>query len=126
MEEKKVMDSLKDIINIKFDTFSDKVAFLEKNPETREFEKIKYSKVKEDINALGTVMLKKLNLKDEKIAVIGENSYRWYVTYMAVVCGVGIIVPLDKELPANEILNLLERSEAKCIVYSSRKKDMIN
>ena len=52
-------------------------------------------------------MLKKLNLKDEKIAVIGENSYRWYVTYMAVVCGVGIIVPLDKELPANEILNLL-------------------
>lgn len=126
MEEKKVMDSLKDMINIKFDTFGEKVAFLEKNPETREFEKIRYSKVKEDINALGTVMLKKLGLKDEKIAVIGENSYKWYATYMAVVCGVGIIVPLDKELPANEILNLLERAEAKCIVYSSRKKDMIS
>lgn len=125
MEEKKVLDSLKDIINIKFDEFGDKTAFLEKNPETREFEKIKYSQVKKDINALGTVMLKKLNLKDEKIAVIGENSYRWYATYMAVVCGVGIIVPLDKELPANEIFNLLERAEAKCIVYSSRKKEMI-
>ncbi len=126
MEERKAMNSLKDMINIRFDTFGEKVAFLEKNPTTREFEKIRYSKVKKDINALGTIMLKKLNLKDEKIAVIGENSYRWYATYMAVVCGVGIIVPLDKELPANEILNLLERSEAKCIVYSSRKKDMID
>lgn len=125
MEEKKELNSLKDIINIKFDMFGDKTAFLEKNPETREFEKIPYSKVKKDVNALGTVMLEKFNLKNEKIAVIGENSYRWYVSYMAVVCGVGIVVPLDKELPANEILNLLQRSEAKCIIYSSRKKDII-
>lgn len=125
MVEIKELDSLKDIINIKFDMFGEKTAFLEKNPETREFEKIPYSKVKKDINALGTIMLKKLNLKDEKIAVIGENSYRWYVSYMAAVCGVGIVVPLDKELPANEILNLLERAESKCIIYSSRKKDMI-
>ena len=125
MDEIKELNSLKDIINIKFDMFGEKTAFLEKNPETREFEKIPYSKVKKDINALGTIMLKKLNLKDEKIAVIGENSYRWYVSYMAAVCGVGIVVPLDKELPANEILNLLERAESKCIIYSSRKKDMI-
>ena len=125
MDEIKELNSLKDIINIKFDMFGEKTAFLEKNPETREFEKISYSKVKKDINALGTIMLKKLNLKDEKIAVIGENSYRWYVSYMAAVCGVGIVVPLDKELPANEILNLLERAESKCIIYSSRKKDMI-
>lgn len=125
MNEIKQLDSLKDIINIKCDMFGEKTAFLEKDPETREFEKIPYSKVKKDVNALGTVMLEKLKLKDQKIAVIGENSYKWYVTYMAAVCGVGIIVPLDKELPANEILNLLERAEAKCIVYSSRKKDMI-
>lgn len=125
MDEIKELNSLKDIINIKFDMFGEKTAFLEKNPDTREFEKIPYSKVKKDINALGTIMLKKLNLKDEKIAVIGENSYRWYVSYMAAVCGVGIVVPLDKELPANEILNLLERAESKCIIYSSRKKDMI-
>ena len=121
MEE---MNSLKDIINIKCDMYKDRVAFLEKD-ETREFKEITYAKVKEDVNALGTVMLEKLKLKDKKVAVIGENSYKWYVTYMAVVCGVGIIVPLDKELPANEILNLLKRSESKCIVYSSRKKELI-
>ena len=123
MEE---VNSLKDIINIRCDMYKDRVAFLEKDGKHPEFQEITYSKVKEDVNGLGTVMLEKLKLKDKKVAVIGENSYRWYMTYMAVVCGVGIIVPLDKELPANEILNLLQRSESKCIVYSSRKKDLID
>lgn len=125
MEDIKYIDSLKDIINIRCDKFADRVAFLEKVEGAKEFEKITYSKVKEDVNALGTVMINELKLKDKVIAVIGENSYRWYMTYMAVVCGVGTIVPLDKELPENEIYNLMERSKADAIVYSSRKRDII-
>ena len=123
--EKEQMESLKDIINKNCIEHADKVAFLEKNKVTKEWEKIKYSKLREDVNAMGTAMLKELNLKDKKIAVIGENSYKWVVTYLAVTCGVGIITPLDKELPANEIQNLLEISEASCIVYSSRKKELV-
>lgn len=125
MSEIKIMNSLKDIINIKCDEFKNKVAFMQKDPISREFFKISYARLKDEINALGTYMIKKLNLKDCNIAVIGESSYKWYETYMATVCGVGVIVPLDKELPSNEIYNLMKRSDAKCIVYSSRKKDMI-
>lgn len=125
MKQEKIMDSLKDLLNIRFDKYSDKVAFIEKADSSKEFNKILYKQVKENTNALGTIMLEKFNLKGEKIAVIGENSSRWYETYLAVVCGVGIIVPLDKELPANEILNLLKRSKSKCIVYSTRRKELI-
>ena len=125
MEEINYVESLKDIINVRCDMFKDKTAFIEKLDGKENFEEIKYSKVKEEINGLGTIMINKLNLKGKRVAVIGENSYRWYVTYMAVACGVGIIVPLDKELPANEIENLLERSKASAIVYSSRKKEVI-
>lgn len=125
MEKEKIMDSLKDIVNIRCDKYGDKTAFLEKVEGDKEFKKISYKMLKEDINALGTILLNKFHLKGEKIAVIGENSSKWYETYMAVACGVGIIVPLDKELPENEIINLLERSDAKCIIYSSRKKDVI-
>ena len=67
----KKMDSLKDIINIKCDLFSDKVAFLDKEG-TKEYKKITYKKVKEDVNALGTAMIKKLNLSDQKVAVIWQ------------------------------------------------------
>ena len=125
MEELKDLQSLKDIINIRYDLVLDKTAFIEKESGTDSFRNITYRELKNTINGLGTYMLNNLNISGEKIAVIGENSYKWYSTYMAVACGVGIIVPLDKGLPENEILNLLERSEAKAIVYSHRKEEMI-
>ena len=125
MEKEVIMDSLKDLLNIRFDKYGDKTAIIEKPDNSSVFKYISYKKLKEDINGLGTILLKKFNLKDEKIAVIGENSSKWYETYVAVAAGVGIIVPLDKELPANEILNLLKRSKAKCIVYSTRRKELV-
>lgn len=125
MEKLEIMNSLKDILNIRCDKFSDKTIFLEKDGINKEYQKVSYLKVKDDTNALGTVMINKLGLKDKRVAVIGENSSKWYETYLAVVCGVGIIVPLDKELPANEILNLVKRSDTKCIVYSTRKKEIV-
>jgi len=57
-----------------------------------------------------------MGLKREKIAVIGENRYEWCLTYLATTCGTGTIVPLDKELPANELKYLLERAKVKAIV----------
>lgn len=125
MEKEVIMESLKDLLNIRFDKYKEKTAFIEKSDNSKEFKKMSYQELKDNINGFGTVLLKRFNLKDEKIAVIGENSSKWYETYLAVVCGVGVIVPLDKELPANEIYNLLKRSNAKCIVYSSRKKELI-
>jgi long-chain acyl-CoA synthetase len=125
LEELKNLQSLKDIINIRYDLVLDKTAFIEKEAGKEKFENITYREVKNKINGLGTYMLNKLNINGEKIAVIGENSHKWYVTYMAVACGVGIIVPLDKGLPENEILSLIERSGVKAIVYSHRRSETI-
>lgn len=125
MEELKELNSLKDIVNKRFDLFLDKVAFIEKEPNRKEFTNITYKEVRDKINGLGTYLLNDLNLKGEKIAVIGENSSRWYISYMAIVCGVGIVVPIDKGLPENEIVNLINRSGAKAIIYSSRKSGEI-
>ena len=50
--------------------------------------------------------------------MIGENRYEWSISYLSTVNGTGVVVPLDKELPANEIELLLERSGAIAIIYS--------
>ncbi|MEG1705537.1 MAG: AMP-binding protein [Clostridia bacterium] len=126
MVEIKKMSTLKDFVIERCNLYSNKTAIIEKNKITNKFENITYKKMQDDILSLGTVMLEKLKLENEKVAVIGENSYKWFVTYIATVCGIGVIVPLDKELPANEIINLLNRSRAKCIVFSSKKREMIN
>lgn len=116
------MNTLKDVLTEKCITFKDNIAYLEKDHEKQIFNEITYGQFRKDIIALGTALLNR-NLKGKKIVVIGENSYRWMVSYMAVTCGVGIIVPIDKELPANEIENLIKISQASAIIYSSKKKE---
>ena len=61
-----------------------------------------------------------LGLKDAFIAVAGENRYEWCVAYLAVVNGTGVVVPLDRELPVNEIENLLKRSRSSAVVFSGK------
>lgn len=127
---KRVMPKDSKLIRESFDyttkNFAEKVGFLEKRPGIDNFREIKYKTFREDVTSFGCALIDKLKLKDEKILVIGENSYEWAVSYYAIVCGVGIVVPLDKELPANEIENLARRSGAKAICYSSRKRDIVN
>ena len=104
----------------------EKVGFLEKRPGMDKFREITYKQFRDDVASVGAALIEELDLKGERIAVIGENSYEWAASYYSVVCGAGIVVPLDKELPAEEVLNLLNRSHAKAIFYSPRKKDIID
>ena len=71
------------------------------------------------IDSLGTA-LTTLGLQGKRIGLIGENRYEWEISYLAVVCGVGTIVPFDKSLPENELKRLIERSEIEAIFYSDK------
>ena len=84
-----------------------------------------YKEFKEDVFGLGTALINVLNLKDKKVIIIGETQYGWYVSYMAMLCGVGIAVPTDKELPINELENIVRRSRASAIIYSPKKEEDI-
>lgn len=76
--------------------------------------KVTYQKFKQDVIALGTSLIS-LGLKDENIAVIGKNSYNWAVSYLAATI-VGVVVPIDKELQSNDVINFLNVSSAKAIL----------
>lgn len=112
------INNLKDMIEQSEKLYGDKNAFLVKTRDDN-YTGIKYSKFKSDIDALGTALIN-LGLKNNFIAVIGENRYEWCVTYLGVVNGTGVIVPLDKELPLAEIENLLIRSRAAAVVFSGK------
>ena len=111
--------NLKDMINTSAELYADKNAFLVKNAPGGSYVPIKFNRFKTDIDEFGTALMD-LGLAGKKIAVIGENRYEWVVSYLAVVNGVGVVVPLDRELPAQEVHNLLVRAEASAIIYSSK------
>ncbi len=93
--------------------------------ENKKYLTITHKQVREMIDALGTALIE-MGLKGKKIAVIGENRYEWEIAYLAIVCGTGIVVPLDKSLPENELESLIERSGVEAIFYSEKYKDELN
>ena len=118
------IQSIKDMLLSSVELYSDKAAFLSKDKATHKYVPISYRKYKDDVDAFGTALIS-LGLKGERIVIIGENRYEWSVSYMSVVNGTGIVVPLDRELPQNEIENLFKRSNATAVIYSGNLKENI-
>ena len=69
--------------------------------ENETYKIINHKEIRQMVNYLGTSLIN-MGLKEKKIAVIGENRYEWELAYLSIVCGTGIVVPLDKSLPENE------------------------
>lgn len=114
--EVRKIEDLRDMVRQTAELHPDCSAFTLKDGNGN-FTSITYRDFQKSINELGTALLV-LGLKDAKIAVMSENRYEWCLTYLTVVNGVGVIVPLDKELPVNEVTSLMSRSEATAIVTS--------
>lgn len=99
---------------------------LEKPNHKEPYQTKTYKEFGEDVFGLGTALMDILNLTDKRVVIIGETQYEWYVSYMAMLCGVGIAVPVDRELPAHELENVVKRAKATAIIYSSKVEGTIN
>lgn len=118
---RKITD-LKDMLYSGLELFGDNPLFLEKSKETKKYETVIYKDYVKEVEYLGTALIK-LGLKDTNLSVTGENRYRWAVGYMAIVNGVGTVVPIDKLLPIHEIMNIVDRVSPSAIIYSGKKRE---
>ena len=116
---------LKDMLKKSGEKYGDRPAYMYKTEEKGIFKEITHKEFREDINGLGTKLIQ-MGLKDKKIAVISENRYEWEVAYLSIVTGTGIVVPLDKSLPENEIESLVLRSEVEAIFYSKKYEKIMS
>ena len=116
---------LKDMLKQTGEVYGDRPAYIFKTEEKGKFRIITHKEFRENINALGTTLIQ-MGLKDKRIAVISENRYEWELSYLAVAAGVGVIVPLDKALPDNELESLILRSQVEAIIYSSKYDAIMN
>lgn len=122
MEE---FENIRDIINNAISKYPNNNAFIIKNADKKTYTNITYKHFGEDINSLGTALLS-LGLKDKRVAVISKNRYEWAISYVSVLDGLGLVVPLDKSLPDNEIVSSLQRSKADAIIFEEKYLNVIN
>jgi len=115
---------LKEMVQQSADIYGDLDAFLVKNNSTGQIRNVSFRQFQNDILYLGTSLCQ-LGLKDRMIAIVSENRYEWCVSYLAIVNGTGVVVPMDKELPEHELLSLFERSEAGAVLCSQEYAELL-
>ena len=118
-------ENLKEMLQKSGEKYGNRPAYIFKTEESGKFREVTHKQYREEINSLGTALIN-MGLKDKRVAVIAENRYEWGLAYFAIVTGTGVVVPLDKALPDNEIENLILRSEVEAIFYSSKYDKVMN
>ena len=87
--------------------------------------KVTYKEFNNDTEELGTA-LASIGMADKHIAMIGENSYKWLTVYLTVLKSTGVFVPIDRELPCKDIINVLKHSDSEVLFYSEKYEKWIN
>ncbi|MDO5557128.1 MAG: AMP-binding protein [Clostridia bacterium] len=116
------VSSIKELLELAVKDCGNKDAF--KYRENGKIVSITYEEFQRDTIELGTA-LSSIGVEDSHIAVIGENSYDWITVYLTVLKSKGVIVPIDKELIIEDIINILKNSDSEVLFYSKKYEKYI-
>ena len=116
------IDSIRDLMQQAVTKAGDQLAFIYKR-NNQVFE-VTYNQFNDDIEALGTA-LTALGMHTAHIACIGENRYEWLVTYLTALQSAGVFVPLDNELPDEDLLFLLKESESGIVFHTEKRAELL-
>ena len=127
LHKTKDYQNVREIISDAVSKYPNNIAFKIKIKKDKEvtYRDITYTEFDNEIKALGTELIR-IGLKDEKIAIISKNRYEWMLSYIGIINGVGIAVPLDRGLPEQEIVNSLQRSGAKAVIFEEALLDIMS
>ena len=116
--------TVKEIFVHSMQNYADNQLILQKPNHKEPYRRYTYKEFGEDVVGFGSKLIKMLP-KNARVVIVSETTYDWYVSYMSLLCGAGIVVPVDKELPDNELENVINIAKATAVIYSERKKDSI-
>lgn len=121
--ETEYLTDLKELLIRGEEKFGLNHAFRELDHE-RKIHNYTFIQLREDVDALGTKLLS-MGLEGKHFALVGDSSYSYVVSYLAVACGLGVIVPLDKELSEDDLHKLVCKSDAQVLLYSQSLQDVV-
>ncbi|MGE5430545.1 MAG: AMP-dependent synthetase/ligase [Syntrophomonadaceae bacterium] len=117
------IDSIQELILQSARKYDSKLALEDIN--NTPLSKLTYGELLEKVLRFGSA-LRKMGIKERThIAVIGENRVQWAVAYLTAACFNYVVVPIDKNLKTNEILNIIHESDTEVIVFSDSFSQML-
>ena len=82
----------------------------------KEVKKVSFPQWRDDVRNLGTALISN-GLREEKVAIVGENSYGWCCSFFGVMAIGSVTVPVDKELPLDDIDGIITTTACKAVIF---------
>ena len=117
-----IVENLRDIVKYSALNYGEQAAYRYKVK--KEVEEKSYNQVYQDSMAVSR-MVETFGLKGKHIAIIGTTTYQWIMTYFGVTGSASVAVPIDAQLPADAICELLNRADVEMLVYDEIRADII-
>ena len=121
-----VFDNIRQVIYYSVEQYPDNIAFKlkHKNGEEVTYQNVTYKEFLQEVNELGTGLFN-LGLQGKRVAIISKNRYEWVLSFIAILLGGIVVVPLDKDLKFEEFEKSLVRSKADAIIFDSKFEDQL-
>ena len=119
------IDDMRSLVEEAAQNYPDSIAISYKNkPSDKEVKKVTFATWRDDVRDLGTALIS-LGLREESIAIVGENSYGWCCSFFAVMAIGSVTVPVDKELPIEDIDGIITTTGCKAIIFGRTVENKI-
>lgn len=120
------IDDMRSLVEEAAINFPDSTAISYKdNYWDKEVKKVSFTQWRDDVRNLGTALISH-GLREEKIAIIGENSYGWCCSFFAVMAIGSVTVPVDKELAVEDIDGIITTTGCKAVIFGKSCVNKIN
>lgn len=105
--------------------FPDRIALSYRiNPHDKEPIEVTYAEARDYIRDMGTELIN-MGCTDKHVAIVGESSYEWVCSYFCLMSIGSVTVPIDKDLPADEIATIMNSAECEFVFYSAALEEKI-
>ena len=119
------IDDMRSLVEEAAQNFPDSTAMSFKDkPSDKEVKKVTFMQWKDDVRNLGTALIAN-GLREENIAIVGENSYGWCCSFFAVMAIGSVTVPVDKELPIEDIDGIISTTGCKAVIFGKTAESKI-
>ena len=119
------IDDMRSLVEEAAQNFPDSIAISYKNkPSDKEVQKVTFTQWREDVRNLGTAFIAN-GLREQNIAIVGENSYGWCCSFFGVMAIGSVTVPVDKELPTDDINGIITTTGCKAVIFGKTAEEKI-
>jgi long-chain acyl-CoA synthetase len=119
------IDDMRSLVEEAAHNFPDSIAISYKDkPSDKDVKKVMFPQWRDDVRHLGTSLIAN-GLREENIAIVGENTYGWCCSFFAVMAIGSVTVPVDKELPIEDIDGIITTTACKAVIFGKTAEDKI-